>query len=119
MNAVSPSPSPLLVAGLCAQWCSTCREYRPRFEEQSRAFEGQARFAWVDVEDHDEVMGPLDIDNFPTLLIARGDEVLFLGTIPPHAQTLARLVQSALAGDLQPLHDEALAGLPQRVRAVA
>lgn len=55
---------------------------------------------WVDIEDHDEVLGDLDVESFPSLLIARGAEVLFFGTVPPHAQTLERLVQGALAGDL-------------------
>jgi len=112
-----PSATPLLVAGLCAEWCGTCREYRPLFDQQSQVFGERARFAWVDVEDHDEVLGALDVENFPTLLIARGDEVLFYGVVTPHAQTLARLVQSALDGDLKPVNDPALAGLPQRVRS--
>jgi thiol-disulfide isomerase/thioredoxin len=109
----------LLVAGLCAQWCGTCREYQPLFEAQAQAFEGRARFVWVDVEDHAEVMGPIDVEDFPTLLIAHGDQVLFFGTVLPHAQTLVRLVHGALAGDLKPVPDVSLTGLPQRVREVA
>ena len=108
--------TPLLVAGLCAQWCGTCREYRPLFEREAQAFGERTRFVWVDVEDHAEVMGPIDVEDFPTLLIARGDQILFFGTVTPHAQTLARLVQSALAGDLKPVPDVSLTGLPQRVR---
>jgi thioredoxin 1 len=110
------SATPLLVAGLCAQWCGTCREYQPLFEREAPGFGAQARFVWVDVEDHAEVLGPLDVEDFPTLLIARGDQVLFFGTVTPHAQTLARLVQSALAGGLKPVMDVTLTGLPQRVR---
>ncbi|HEV7915745.1 MAG TPA: thioredoxin family protein [Albitalea sp.] len=108
--------APLLVAGLCAQWCGTCRDYRPLFDAQAQTFAGRAHFAWVDVEDHDEVMGHIDVENFPTLMIARGDEVLFYGTVTPHAQTLARLVQSALLGDLKAVADQEVAGLPGRVR---
>ncbi|HEX6703852.1 MAG TPA: thioredoxin family protein [Albitalea sp.] len=108
---------PLLVAGLCAQWCGACRDWQPLFERQARAFTGQADFAWVDVEDHDEVMGHLDVENFPTLMIARGDEVLFYGTITPHEQTLVRLVQTALEGGMKPVDDDELDGLPQRVRS--
>jgi thiol-disulfide isomerase/thioredoxin len=108
----------LLVAGLCAQWCGTCREYQPLFDRQAGVFGSQAHFAWVDVEDHDEVMGHIDVENFPTLLIARGDEVLFFGTVTPHEQTLARLVQSALNGGLEPVVDARLTGLPQRVRSI-
>jgi len=117
MQLSAPAAGPLLVAGLCAQWCGTCRDWRPVFDEQSRAYAGRADFAWVDVEDHDEVMGHVDVENFPTLMIARGDDVLFFGTITPHAQTLARLVQSALQGDLKPVHDGEVAGLAGRVRA--
>ncbi|HJV63421.1 MAG TPA: thioredoxin family protein [Albitalea sp.] len=119
MQSPHASAAPLLVAGLCAQWCGTCRDYRPLFDAQAASFGGEARFAWVDVEDHAEVMGAIDVEDFPTLLIARGDEVLFFGTVMPHAQTLARLVRSALDGDLKPVHDPALAGLPRRVREAA
>jgi thioredoxin 1 len=115
MAPASDTPR-LLVAGLCAEWCGTCREYEPLLAQQARAFAGRADFAWIDVEDHDEVLGALDIENFPTLLIARADEVLFYGTVLPHMQTLARLVQTALDGDLKPVRDASLAGLPERVR---
>jgi len=94
-------PEPLLVACLCAQWCGVCRDYAPLLTRTLTAFEAaQVRVTWVDIEDNDEVLGDLDIENFPTLLIARGAEVFFFGTVPPHAQTLERLVQGALAGDL-------------------
>jgi thioredoxin 1 len=116
MHADASATPPLLVAGLCAQWCGTCRDWRPVFDEQARAFAGRADFAWVDVEDHDEVMGHVDVENFPTLMIARGDDVLFFGTITPHVQTLARLVQSALQGDLKVVRNDEVDGLPRRVR---
>ena len=116
MPSATDNASPLLVAGLCAQWCGTCRDYEPLFDEQAAQFGNQTRFVWVDVEDHDEVLGAIDVENFPTLLIARGDEVLFFGVVMPHAQTLARLVRTALDGDLKPVHDAALDGLPRRVR---
>lgn len=110
------APDRLLVACLCAAWCGTCREYQPTFDAAQAADAGAADWAWVDIEDHDEVLGALDVENFPTLLIARGDTVLFYGTVLPHAQTLARLVQNALAGDFRPQQDAALDGLPARVR---
>jgi len=116
MPIADPSSAPLLVAGLCAQWCGSCRDWRPLFDRQAQAFAGRTHFAWVDVEDHDEVMGHIDVENFPTLMIARGDDVLFYGTITPHEQTLARLVQSALEGDMKPVRDAQVAGLPGRVR---
>jgi thioredoxin 1 len=116
---MSSASTELLVAGLCARWCGTCRDYAPLFERQRARFAGRAQFAWVDVEDHDEVMGHIDVENFPTLMIARGDEVLFYGTVTPHEQTLVRLVESALNGDLKPVRDAGVAGLPERVRRIA
>ncbi len=113
------APDRLLVACLCAAWCGTCREYQPHFDAARAADAGAADWAWVDIEDHDEVLGALDVENFPTLLIARGDTVLFYGTVLPHAQTLQRLVDNARAGDFKPQGDPALAGLPARVRALA
>jgi len=79
------------VACLCAAWCGVCREWLPAFTEQARAHP-EMRFAWVDVEDEDETMGEVDIETFPTLLIARGDEVLYLAPIPPFATQFTRLV---------------------------
>ena len=108
---------PLLVACLCAAWCGSCRDYRATFDALA-ASHADVEFAWVDIEDDADALGDPDIENFPTLLIARGDTVLFYGTVLPHAQTLHRLVQSALAGDLPPVVDPSLAGLPARVRAL-
>ena len=51
-------------------------------------------------------------------LETRGDEVLFYGTVTPHEQTLARLVETALQGDLKPVRDAEVAGLPERVRRI-
>lgn len=84
------------VACLCAGWCGVCREWEAMFLAQARAHPG-LRFAWVDVEDEDEAMGDVDIETFPTLLVARGDELLFLGPVPPSGAQLARLVATLQA----------------------
>jgi thiol-disulfide isomerase/thioredoxin len=84
------------VACLCAEWCGVCRQWRPAFEEQARAHPA-LHFAWVDVEDEAEAMGEIDIETFPSLLVARGDEPLFLGPIPPSGAGLARLVATLQA----------------------
>lgn len=79
------------VACLCAAWCGVCRDWLPLFTAQARAHAGM-RFAWVDVEDEDETMGDVDIETFPTLLVGRGDEVLYLAPIPPLANQFTRLL---------------------------
>jgi len=106
-----------LVACLCAEWCGSCREYHAAFEAAARELSGAARFAWIDIEDEPEVLGDLEITDFPSLLIARGDEVAFYGSVTPQPGTLARLVRRAVAGELGVVRDAAVAGLASRARA--
>ena len=125
MSAAPTFPEPLLVACLCAQWCRTCDAYRDtlvhvRDALQPAPAQAPMRFVWVDIEDESELVGDLDIEDFPTLLLARGDRVLFFGPLLPHAQTLDRLVRGGLSGDLPPPSAAALAddvaALPARLR---
>jgi thiol-disulfide isomerase/thioredoxin len=91
---------------LCAQWCGTCREYQPLFDRLA-ADMPQARFVWVDVEEHDALLGDLDIENFPTLLLANAQrQACFAGTVLPHADTLQRMCQAVLQGDFPPIRDD-------------
>jgi thioredoxin 1 len=78
---------------LCAEWCGACREWRAAFM-QVAASHPQLRFAWVDVEDEADAMGDIDIETFPTVLIARGQQPLFLGPVLPSGAQLARLIAS-------------------------
>lgn len=81
---------------LCANWCGTCREYRPLFDELAGAHP-QMRFEWVDIEDEADLAGDLDVETFPTLLIADGTTARFLGPLLPQATVLARLLTSLQA----------------------
>lgn len=92
-NASTPAFDSLLVACLCAQWCGTCKEYAPLFEGLQKDFPG-ARFRWVDIEDESDLVDPIEVENFPTLLIATHGQVRFFGTMTPHIDTLKRLIQS-------------------------
>lgn len=126
MNPLSPLPaagtSPIAapawwVVCLCASWCGVCREYRTLFDALAQAHPA-ARFVWVDVEDEEEVAGDLDVETFPTLLIADGRQARFLGPLLPQKAVLERLLTS-LQGAAQPpaaVSDEAQAVF-ERVRA--
>jgi len=89
----SRSDTPVLVACLCAQWCDTCNAYQSVFAQVQARFT-DIRFLWVDIEDDAELVDPIEVDNFPTLLIAGPDRVHFFGTITPHPETLQRLIDS-------------------------
>jgi len=90
---ISPPFDSLLVACLCAQWCGTCTAYAPVFSELQSAFPG-ARFSWIDIEDEADLVEPIDVENFPTVLIATQGQARFFGTLTPHIDTLKRLLQA-------------------------
>jgi thioredoxin 1 len=89
-EAASP---PWWVICLCAEWCGVCREWRAVFSEAALAHPG-VRFAWIDVEDEAEAMGDVEVETFPTLLIAHGASPRFLGPVQPSGAQLARLLAS-------------------------
>ena len=89
----SPAISDFQVVCLCADWCGTCRDYRTVFVSLSSAYPG-CRFLWIDIEEQADLVGDLEIDNFPTLLICRQQVVLFFGTLLPHPGHLRRLLET-------------------------
>ncbi len=104
---------------MCARWCRLCDEYRAVFDAARAAHGARARFVWVDIEDDEELLGPVEVENFPTLLLAEVDSPVFYGPLTPQPGKLTRLLQSALAGDLRPLGDPQIVALAARLRNVA
>lgn len=92
-SCVSTRPATWWVVCLCAQWCRVCGEYQALFGALAQAHP-EARFVWVDVEDEEDMLGDLDVETFPTLLIADGQWARFLGPLLPQAPVLARLLAS-------------------------
>jgi thiol-disulfide isomerase/thioredoxin len=97
MLTSSASPH-LLVACLCADWCGACREYKPLFDSLARKFPN-VRFLWVDVEDEADLIDPIEVEDFPTILISTGEKPVFFGTVLPHIETLERLIQDRITAD--------------------
>ena len=116
-----PSPAAAAPGGwwavcLCAAWCGTCGIYRPLFNELARAHP-EVRFEWVDLEDESDLAGDLDVETFPTLLIADGQRALFLGPLLPQAPVLARLLASLQAAPGSAGAGGEAQGVFERVRA--
>jgi thioredoxin 1 len=115
MSDTHPSSVSLLVVCLCAQWCGTCRDYRGIFEEAAQA-NSDMRFVWVDIEDESEFVDPVEVENFPTLLVSDADGVRFFGTVLPHKDTLLRLLRSEREGGRSRTHPDAeVQALAQRL----
>ena len=83
--------APLVVVSLCAAWCDTCNEFRASFERIAEA-RPDAVFAWLDIEDDSDAFGDIEVENFPTLAIYRGNALLHFGVSLPQEGTVARLV---------------------------
>jgi thioredoxin 1 len=110
------------VACLCAAWCVACREYGATFAALAAQLGADADFAWIDIEDDADALGDLDIENFPTLLIADAAGARFFGPVMPQASTAERVIRgalgSALAADTDPaLVEHVRALVPRRLIA--
>jgi len=106
-----------IVACLCAEWCTSCREYRDTFDQVARDFAG-VRFVWIDVEDQADLVDGIDVENFPTVLIASSEGPLFLGPLTPQPDILMRLVQAHVSGESRVLlQDPHLSTLLARLRS--
>lgn len=82
-----------VVACLCAAWCGTCGSYRAAFEELAQRHPDKV-FVWIDIEDNADVVGDLDVENFPTLLVQRADAVAFFGTVLPDPNVADRMIEA-------------------------
>jgi len=83
-----------LVACLCAGWCRTCDDYHAIFAALREQHPGY-RFIWVDIEDDAELVGDLEVETFPTLLVGLGEQLRFIGPVTPQLATAQRLLASA------------------------
>ncbi len=88
---MADTPS-LDIVCLCADWCGTCREYTGVFEALQQALPAH-RYRWIDIEDEADALGDIDIETFPTLLVAHAGRVLFAGPVLPRLGDAQRLVE--------------------------
>jgi thiol-disulfide isomerase/thioredoxin len=116
VTAPPSETQPLLVACLCADWCGTCRDYQSVFAQLQQEFP-QINFIWIDIEDRADLVDPVEVDDFPTLLIASQGQALFFGTVTPHLETLRRLIQTHQNKDASTVgHLAEASELAQRLR---
>jgi thiol-disulfide isomerase/thioredoxin len=95
-----------VVACLCAGWCDVCKQYRAGFDALALQYP-EHQFVWIDIEDQSDLIGDLDVENFPTILMQRGDTVAFYGTMMPEPRQVARLLEAQLERSDEELSREA------------
>ena len=82
----------LVVVAFCADWCGTCREYEATFEALKQALPGH-RYRWIDIEDEADAIGDIDVETFPTLMLAHAGRLLFAGPVLPRLSDAQRLLE--------------------------
>lgn len=96
-----PAYPALHLACLCAAWCRLCDGYAQVFDEAAavlRQTRPGLQAHWIDIEDESDLVGDLDVETFPTLVLVQGPQTLFAGTLTPQAETLLRVLRAALDG---------------------
>ncbi len=90
VSSASAADTPMVVC-LCVDWCNVCRQFRQVFDEVALQYPA-LRFAWIDIEDHAELMGNIEVENFPTVLLAGSAGNGFYGVIEPRSGVLQALI---------------------------
>ena len=79
------------------------------------------RWHWVDIEDDAELLGEVDVETFPTLVVAAPEAVRFTGPLLPHADTLRRMLRACILDAATDAHwpavDAATQAFAMRLRA--
>ena len=75
------------------------------------------RWRWLDIEDEAALLGDLDVETLPTVLVARSDQVLFFGPVLPRVELLTRLLETlSEPGHPAARVDDEVAALWRRLR---
>jgi thioredoxin 1 len=94
-----PGAPTIHIACLCAAWCRLCDDYRAVLESLADEFDRggvPVRWHWVDIEDEAELVGELDVETFPTIIVADDAHVRFAGPVTPQRDTLQRLLRATV-----------------------
>ncbi len=83
----------LTVAFLCADWCHVCTGFAPVFARLREGRPGD-RLEWVDIEDEAEALGALEVEDFPTVAVFAGGELLHLGAVRAEEAAVIRLLSA-------------------------
>ncbi|RJX34152.1 MAG: thioredoxin [Oxalobacter sp.] len=95
-----------IVACLCAEWCGTCRGYRQGFDELADRHPDK-HVIWIDVENCADVVGDLEQENFPTLLVQFKGIITYYAPVLPDHRQVDRLLASLTSESIDTLLKQA------------
>ena len=74
----------LILIDFWAQWCGPCRSLSPVVDDLSKAYEGKAIVAKIDVDENPDIVEKFSIRNVPTILLIKDGEVVdkIVGAVP-------------------------------------
>ena len=102
-----PLNADLWVICLCAQWCHICRQMHAALADDHR-LPSMARWLWVDIEEHADQLGDLEVETFPTYLIGRRDEVLLYAPGPTQPEAIFSFLLPYARGRIAPVQASSL-----------
>ena len=80
-----------------AEWCGPCKMIAPMIGELAAEYDGKARFAKINIDDHGELAERFNVSSIPTLLIMKdGEEVKRFIGVTAKAE-LAKALDTATA----------------------
>lgn len=109
----------LYVTCFCAAWCRTCDAYDAVIQELKAQYGERVSVRWLDIEEHSDVLDDIDVENFPTLLVADTQQTYFFGPVLPYAAAAKQLIDRGLAHELNALAQPEVWSLQQRVKQSA
>ncbi len=93
--------SGITVVDFWAPWCGPCRMVGPVIEELAEEYDGEVRFAKVNVDDNQRTAGTFGIRSIPTIGFFKDGEAVgaVVGAYPKDA--LKQVIQQVQDGELE------------------